>query len=102
MPNKYLRYAIAVLLVFGLILVRKFEDVLFYDPFIKYFHFVGHSKFPEIDLPKLTASLMVRYLINTLLTVLIIWFIFWKKSYVKFSIIIMIIGLIIQMTTLPA
>ena len=32
MPNKYLRYAIAVLLVFGLILVRKFEDVLFYDP----------------------------------------------------------------------
>ncbi|HAD79058.1 MAG TPA: exosortase F system-associated protein, partial [Flavobacteriaceae bacterium] len=41
MPNKYLRYAIAVLLVFGLILVRKFEDVLFYDPFIKYFHFVG-------------------------------------------------------------
>ena len=95
MPNKYLRYAIAVLLVFGLILVRKFEDVLFYDPFIKYFHFVGHSKFLEIDLPKLTASLMVRYLINTLLTVLIIWFIFWKKSYVKFSIIIMIIGLII-------
>ena len=95
MPNKYLRYAIAVLLVFGLILVRKFEDILFYDPFIKYFHFVGHSKFPEIDLLKLSASLMVRFLINTLLTVLIIWFIFWKKSYVKFSIIIMIIGLII-------
>lgn len=95
MPNKYLRYAIAVLLVFGLILVRKFEDVLFYDPFLKYFHFVGHSKFPEIDLPKLSASLTVRYLINTLLTVLIIWFIFWKKIYVKFSIIIMIIGLIV-------
>lgn len=95
MLNKYLRYAIAVLLVFGLILVRKFEDILFYDPFLEYFHFVGHSKFPEIDLPQLNASLMVRYLINTLLTVLIIWFIFWKKSYVKFSIIIMIIGLII-------
>ncbi|WP_291119305.1 exosortase F system-associated membrane protein [Empedobacter sp. UBA7248] len=95
MPNKYLRYAIAILLVFGLILVRKFEDVLFYDPFLQYFHRIGHSKFPEIDLAKLNASLMVRYLINTLLTVLIVWFIFWKKSYVKFSIIIMIIGLII-------
>ena len=95
MPNKYLRYAIAVLFVFGLILVRKFEDVLFYDPFLQYFHFVGHSKFPEIDLPKLNASIMVRYLINTLLTVLIVWFIFWKKSYVRFSIIILIVSLIV-------
>ncbi|MFV0145247.1 exosortase F system-associated protein [Empedobacter falsenii] len=95
MPNKYLRYGIAALLVFGLVLVRKFEDTLFYDPFIQYFHLVGYSKFPDLDMAQLNASLMFRYLINTLLTVLIVWFIFWKKNYVKFSIIIMIIGLIV-------
>ncbi|MGU9938164.1 exosortase F system-associated membrane protein [Empedobacter brevis] len=95
MPNKYLRYGIAFVLVIGLILVRKYEDVLFYDPFTQYFHFVGHVQFPELDLPQLNASIMFRYLINTLLTVLIVWFIFWKKSYVKFSIIILIIGLIV-------
>ena len=94
MPNKYLRYGIAALFVFGLVMVRKFEDILFYDPFIKYFHLVGHTKFPEIDMAQLNASVMVRYLINTLLTVLIVRFIFWKKSYVKFSIFILIIGLI--------
>ena len=95
MTNKYIRYAIAIVLVFGLILVRKYEDLLFYDPFINYFHEVGEKYFPEVNLGKLAASVMLRYLINTLLTVFIVWFIFWKKTYVKFSIIILILGLII-------
>jgi exosortase F-associated protein len=95
MTNKYIRYAIAIVLVFGLILVRKYEDLLFYDPFINYFHEVGEKYFPEVNLGKLAASVMLRYLINTLLTVFIVWFIFWKKTYVRFSIIILILVLII-------
>ena len=95
MPNKYLRYGIAICLVFGLILVRKYENDIFYDPFIDYFHHFGRKLFPTFDLGKLNASIMLRYLINTLISVLIIWFIFWNKKYVKFSIIVLIVALII-------
>lgn len=95
MPNKYIRYAIAILLILGLILVRKFEDVIFYDPFTDYFRLLGRPNFPDVDIAKFNASTMLRYAINTLLTVLIIWFIFWNRSYVKFSILVLIIALII-------
>lgn len=95
MPNKYIRYTIALLLIIGLILVRKFEDSLFYDPFINYFHLVAHHTFPEIDIAKFNASTMLRFSINTLLTVLIIWFIFWNRSYLRFSIFVLIISFII-------
>lgn len=93
MPNKYIRYTIALLLIIGLILVRRFENILFYDPFIKYFAFSG-KYFPELDLAKFNASTTLRFAINTLLTVLIIWFIFWKRNYVRFSILVIIIGFV--------
>ena len=95
MPNKFLRYAGVIVLIFGLILVRKFEDTLFYDPFLDYFHFVGEKKFPEIDYLNLNLSIIFRYFINSILTVLIVLLLFWKKSYVKFSIFILCIGLLI-------
>lgn len=93
MPNKYIRYTIALLLIIGLILVRRFENILFYDPFIEYFAF-SRKIFPELDLAKFNASTTLRFAINTLLTVLIIWFIFWKRNYVRFSILVIIIGFV--------
>ncbi len=95
MPNRFLRYTGAILLIFGLILVRKFEDTLFYDPFLDYFHRIGHPHFPEIDFLNLNLSIIFRYFINSILTVLIILLVFWKKSYVKFSIFILAIGLLL-------
>jgi len=95
MPNKYIRYTIAFLLIIGLILVRKYEDSLFYDPFINYFRSLGHFTFPEIDIAKFNASTMLRFAINTLLTVLIIWFIYWNRNYVRFSILVLIVSFII-------
>ncbi len=95
MPNKYLRYAIAFLFIIGLILIRKYEDALFYDPLIRFFNRIGHSKLPEIDFGKMNASLLFRYLINSLFSILVIWFLFWNKKYIRFSIIIYIVVLII-------
>lgn len=95
MPNKYLRYTIAILLIFGLILVRKYEDILFYDPFLIYFQKEDYSKFPSINFSQLNISIVCRYFINSVLTLLIIGILFWKKMYLKFSVIILLITLVI-------
>lgn len=95
MPNKYLRYTIAILLIFGLILVRKYEDILFYDPFLIYFQKEDYSKFPPINFSELNISILCRYFINSVLTLLIIGILFWKKMYLKFSVIVLLITLII-------
>ncbi|QTV06293.1 exosortase F system-associated membrane protein [Faecalibacter bovis] len=95
MPNKFLRYAIAVILIFGLIAVRFFETKLFYDPLLEYFKNSKHSSLPQIDLMKLYTHVFFRFMINLFLTVLIIKMLFWKQSYVKFTIIVGIIGFVI-------
>lgn len=87
---KTLRWIIVALLVFGLILVRKFETELFYDPLLKFFHqdFLNID-FPEIDITKHFASIGFRYLINSILSLAIIWFIFMDKKVVQFSAVIL-------------
>ena len=95
MPNKFLRYAIVFILLIGLISVRFFETDLFYDPLLSFFKKLNHRALPEMDLMKLYTHVFFRYMINLFLTVLIVKFLFWNQSYVKFTIIVGIIGFII-------
>lgn len=84
--NKWLRYGLAAVLIFGLILVRKFETELFYDPFLAYFKSdFYNSEFPQYDLGKLILNILFRYFLNLLLSVLIIGLIFWRKDYMKYT-----------------
>lgn len=82
---------IVAVLVFGLILVRKFEDALFYDPFLVYFKgdFLNKA-FPNYDLMKIAINICFRYLLNFLLSLGIIWFLFWDIRKVKFSVVILL------------
>ncbi|MBA5629384.1 exosortase F system-associated membrane protein [Moheibacter lacus] len=87
--NKWLRYFLAAVLIFGLILVRKYETELFYDPFLLYFKTDFYSgKFPDYDLGKLILNHLFRYFLNLLLSVWIVGLIFWRKDYVKYTILI--------------
>lgn len=84
--NKWIRYGLAAVVIFGLILVRKFETELFYDPFLAYFKTdFYHSEFPQYDLGKLILNILFRYFLNLLLSVLIIGLIFWRKDYMKYT-----------------
>lgn len=84
--NKWLRYLCIASLLIGLILVRKFENVLFYDPFLNYFHGkTGRAYYPDYDLLKVILHVAFRYLLNSVLSILLIWFIFLNKRYVQFS-----------------
>lgn len=88
---KPLRYTIVALFVFGLILVRRFEDPLFYDPFLNYFKgdFINNA-FPNYNLNKVIVSISSRYFINSILSLGIIWFLFLDKRKVKFTAWVMI------------
>jgi exosortase F-associated protein len=77
--------AISVLAI-GLILVRQFESSLFYDPLLEFFK-QDHTTqaLPEMNTSKLLLHLAFRFLLNTLLSLLILWFVFRDKGILKLS-----------------
>ncbi|MFV0530494.1 MAG: exosortase F system-associated membrane protein [Flavobacteriales bacterium] len=93
--NKWLRYSIAGILTIGLILIRLNEESLFYDPLLYYFKNSYEVTLLEIDITKHLISVTIRYGINTLLSIGIIYMLFNKKNYIKISGIVFLIGWVI-------
>lgn len=84
--NKWLRYLLASVLVVCLVLVRGFEKELFYDPFLQFFKGdFTNNVYPEYDLTRVVLSIISRYLINTIISILIIGLIFWSRKYMLFT-----------------
>lgn len=84
--DKKLRILIIFILFFVLVLVRAFEQQLFYDPFIEYFWIDYLSEpIPVFSGSKLLVSLIFRYGLNTVISLLIIYIAFQNKSFVKFA-----------------
>lgn len=89
--NSWIRYAIAGIFIFSLMLVRAFETQMFYDPFLAYFKGdFYHKDFPDYDLTRVILNVSYRFVLNSLLSLLIIWFLFWNKKYVKYAVYILI------------
>ena len=85
--DKKLRKILIVLLFFVLILVRAFEQQLFYDPFIEYFkNDYLYDPIPIFSGSKLLVSLIFRYGMNTIISLVIIYVAFQSRSFVMFSI----------------
>ena len=75
-----------ILCLFGLILVRAFEDHLFYDPFLQFFKYDYQNK-----------PLFFRYVLNTLFSIAIIYLLFKQLQLVKFSAILFgILGVVLM------
>lgn len=82
------RYFIIAVLFFLLILVRAFATKVFYDPMIDYFEKEYLYISPEgIETPKLFLHMFFRYVVNTVISLGIIWFFFQRKDFVRFSVI---------------
>lgn len=85
--KKEIRIGLIVALFFLLILVRSFASTVFYDPFIDFFkNDYLKSTFPEFITSKLLVSLFFRYILNTLISLAIIYLFFQKKQLVLFSV----------------
>jgi exosortase F-associated protein len=84
--NTYIKLILFLFLILLLFLVRAFSAELFYDPLIEYFrNDYLYTKMPEVDLWHLIIDMLFRYVINSTLTILIIWVLFYRKDYVKFT-----------------
>ena len=92
-PFKY----ILVLVLFGfLILIRVFENELFYDPYLLFFkNDYLHMDYPRREIFKLTLFTTLRYLLNTVISLGIIFLFFRDKSIVRFSVLVYAIAYII-------
>ncbi len=100
MTNKK-NLAIVGILIFVLILVRAFESKLFYDPFLEFFHGESQNKpLPEYDGFKLFFGLFFRYLINSVITILIIYLLFKEISIVKLTSFLLVAFFVVLIVTL--
>lgn len=69
-----------------LILIRYFEDSLFYDPYLSFFrNDYLYIDSPRRELVKLVSFTTLRYGLNTIISLAIIYVISQDKSLVKFS-----------------
>lgn len=105
--NIFSAIAIALLLVL-LALVRFYQEDLFYDPLVPFFK-TDSVILPFLDMPKLLGGLTLRYTINTLLSLAILWFCFKDKSIIRltgilygiFFIVLMIVFILVVNTEKP-
>tara|TARA_R110002050_G_scaffold184989_3_gene318776 strand:- start:6393 stop:6821 length:429 start_codon:yes stop_codon:yes gene_type:complete len=94
--NKSVKYILLFMLFGLLVLIRFYENELFYDPYLTFFQ----NDYLYIDSPrrevlKVTAFTALRYILNTLVSLSILYVFFKDKSIIKFSSIIYSIAFIV-------
>ena len=87
--NNKLRIVQLLALIFLLVLIRAFENDLFYDPFLDFFKqdFVNLT-LPKVDSFSLFLGLLFRYVLNTALSLGVIYIIFQEVTMVKFALVL--------------
>ena len=91
------KISIITILVLLLVAVRIFQYDLFYDPFLYYFKnsYLDGNGLPEFEWVKMTLFLILRFSINTVISLTIIYTLFKNKELMKFSIATYAVALII-------
>jgi len=93
---KLIRYILAALLLLVLVAIRGFEDDLFYDPYLTFFEndylYIDN---PRREVAKLVFYTSLRYLLNTLASLGILYFIFNDKVMIKFSTLLYVIAYVL-------
>ena len=93
---KLLNWFLVALGIFGLISVRIFEEQLFYDPFLNYFHEASkNAQFPDFVWGKLIWNYLFRFFLNLLISAAVIYFIFKNKDWTFQAVVLMILVFVI-------
>ena len=99
--NHKFRIILTIPLVLLLVLIRAYEDILFYDPFLMYFKTdYNNLPMPELDGVKLFFGLFSRYFLNTTLSLAIIYILFKDIVAIKFSILLYVAFFVILIIAL--
>ncbi|MFV8338126.1 exosortase F system-associated membrane protein [Flavobacterium sp. LB3P21] len=84
--NNKLRFVQFLFLVVLLVLVRTFENQLFYDPFLDFFKKdFTKLRLPSFNSAQLFLGLLFRYTLNTTVSLGIIYILFKDLAMVKFA-----------------
>ncbi|MBZ9628748.1 exosortase F system-associated protein [Psychroflexus sp. CAK1W] len=84
--HKFLRYGLLGLLVVALALVRFFEHELFSDPLLEFYSSeYSYSEPPEFNTMQVIGTTSWRFLINSILSLAIIWLAFPSPKTILFS-----------------
>ncbi len=83
---KWIQWVVVILLFGLLVCIRSFASDLFYDPLITFFK-TNHSTdvLPDMDVPKLLLHTSFRFLLNTIISLGILWAIFKRVDVIKVS-----------------
>ncbi|WP_371132947.1 exosortase F system-associated protein [Lutibacter sp.] len=84
---KKLLNLLLIIFLFGLLIsVRAFIEPFFYDPFILYFkNDYLHKSIPTLNIPNYFLHVFCRYVVNTLISLSIIFVIFKNRLNVVFA-----------------
>jgi len=90
----------SLLLILLLVLIRAFEETLFYDPFLEYFKTeYSQMAFPKINIFKLFFSLGMRFYLNSMISLLLLYVLFKDKEIIKFTAFLyMVLGSILMIS----
>ena len=96
--GNYIKYMLLFVLIGLLVLIRFYEDQLFYDPYGSFFQ----NDYLYIDNPrrevfKLVVFTTLRYVLNTIISLGILFVVFRDWSVIKFSGIIYVTAYVIFM-----
>ncbi|WP_034043483.1 exosortase F system-associated membrane protein [Wocania ichthyoenteri] len=94
--SKLVKYGL-LFVGFGLlILIRWFENDLFYDPYLVFFkNDYLYADSPNVEVFKVTAFTILRYALNTVISLVILFVFFTDKSIIKFSVLIYMIAFVL-------
>ncbi|MCL7765094.1 exosortase F system-associated protein [Polaribacter sp. Z014] len=96
--NKYIKIALVLILFLLLFVVRSTASKLFYDPLVLYFkNDYLYKNIEQIDVWRLMINMLYRYLLNSAITLGLIWVLFERKDYLKFSGFFLMIAFMILM-----
>ncbi len=86
---RVVRYGLVAVLFLVLVAVRAFEDVLFYDPYLSFFRKdYLYIDSPRREVAKLVAFTSLRYLINTIASLGIIYLLLKDKGILKLAVLL--------------
>ncbi len=105
MQNKYFPIVVRLFVAFSLllcfVLVRFYENILFYDPFFDYFKSdFNNLPLPEFDTFKLILNLLFRYSLNTGISLGLIYVIFKDRMMIRFSVFLYSIAFVLLLITM--
>ena len=91
--SKLVNYILIVFLFLVLVAIRGYEDILFYDPYLTFFEndylYIDN---PRREVAKLVLFTTLRFLLNTLASLGILYLVFKDRSIIKFSVLIYVIS----------